>query len=498
MNQFLEASGASGPLLLGVGVPGSADQETRAFDLPFVLVGRDPRSDLRLDSPEVSERHAYFQIVSGQLFCIDLGSRIGVYYGGRCRRSSQVERDQVVRIGPYRLRLLAGDALQDVAGWEANEESAPVLVLSHRLLRQSRSVLPKGLSLVGSAADCGIRLIDPSVSNYHCSVIRTPQGVWIVDLLSAGGVRVNGQDVGYARLYDGDEVEIGHSVLRLGSQRDTSASVVPVEPPPPPPLESVVESVVEGAPAIPPHMPVAFIPRALEPDRAGTGEVLQVAHAADLVDRIVAPLIQQFGMLQQQMVDEMNQSRALMFDTFASMHQEQSSFLNRELEQLRQLSQELQTLRADLERQTRLFLERAPATMPALTNGGSHHLATFPREHGYGSERRPSARPSHDSGSQRGSRRQDPRHPLRPDHAPSARATNPMAENPRAPSRRGPGQDASLIQIGQFERLDRATERQTRPDQRRNFVVVDRRRTLNFADFTSLHFTFPPGNSARL
>ena len=113
-------------------------------------------------------------------------------------------------------------------------------------------------------------------------------------------------------------------------------------------------------PAIPPHMPVAFIPRALEPDRAGTGEVLQVAHAADLVDRIVAPLIQQFGMLQQQMVDEMNQSRALMFDTFASMHQEQSSFLNRELEQLRQLSQELQTLRADLERQTRLFLEARP------------------------------------------------------------------------------------------------------------------------------------------
>ena len=55
-------------------------------------------------------------------------------------------------------------------------------------------------------------------------------------------------------------------------------------------------------------MPVALIPRALEPERAGTGEVLQVAHAADLVDRIVAPLIQQFGMLQQQMVDEMNRS----------------------------------------------------------------------------------------------------------------------------------------------------------------------------------------------
>ena len=135
-------------------------------------------------------------------------------------------------------------------------------------------------------------------------------------------------------------MEIGHSVLRLGSRLDT---VVPVEPSPL--LEPAVEAVTEDAPAVPLHMPVALIPRALERDRAGSGEALQVAHAADLVDRIVAPLIQQFGMLQQQMVDEMNQSPAMMFETFASMHQEQSAFLNRELEQLRKLSQELQTLR---------------------------------------------------------------------------------------------------------------------------------------------------------
>ena len=218
MNQFLEASARERAVAPGRGCPGSADHETRAVRPPF-RAGR-PRSALRLTARQSRGERAsrLFPDRFRPAFLHRSGQRIGVYHGGRCRRSSHVERDQVVRIGPYRLRLLAGDALHDAVDWEPDEKSAPVLVLSHRLLRQSRSVLPKGLSLVGSAADCGIRLIDPSVSNYHCSVIRTPKGVWIVDLLSTGGVRVNGQDVGYARLYDGDEVEIGHSVLRLGSR----------------------------------------------------------------------------------------------------------------------------------------------------------------------------------------------------------------------------------------------------------------------------------------
>ena len=173
MNQFLEACRASGPLLLGVESPGDGDGETRAFDLPFVIVGRDPRSDLQLDAPDVSDRHAYFQLVGGQLVCVDLGSRIGVYHGGKCRRISYVERDQAVRIGPYRIRLLAGDAPLGAVNPEP-DEPASILELSHRSLRRSCCALPAGLSLVGSAVDCSIRLIDPSVSNYHCSLIRTP------------------------------------------------------------------------------------------------------------------------------------------------------------------------------------------------------------------------------------------------------------------------------------------------------------------------------------
>jgi hypothetical protein len=49
-------------------------------------------------------------------------------------------------------------------------------------------------------ATCPVRLVDPSVSNYHCSLTHTTGEVLVVDLLGLGGVRVNGHEVGYARL----------------------------------------------------------------------------------------------------------------------------------------------------------------------------------------------------------------------------------------------------------------------------------------------------------
>ena len=47
------------------------------------------------------------------------------------------------------------------------------------------------MSLIGSANGCKFRLADPSVSPFHCSLLRTPLGLWVVDLLGPDGVSVN-------------------------------------------------------------------------------------------------------------------------------------------------------------------------------------------------------------------------------------------------------------------------------------------------------------------
>ena len=45
------------------------------------------------------------------------------------------------------------------------------------------------MSLIGSSGGCKFRLADPSVSSFHCSLLRTHLGLWIVDLLGSLGHR---------------------------------------------------------------------------------------------------------------------------------------------------------------------------------------------------------------------------------------------------------------------------------------------------------------------
>ena len=361
-NPFLDACGANGPLLLNMESPGQAG-ETRAYDLPFVLAGRDPRSDLRLGHPDVSERHAYFQIVDGQVLCIDLGSRLGIFQGGKCQRLGYLERERAVRIGPYRIRLLGGDReAGDVAPSEAPPTPLP-LELSHRSVRNSRCDLPGGLALVGSASDCQIRLVDPSVSNYHCSLVHTSGGVWVVDLLGQGGVRVNGQDVAYAQLHEGDSLQIGHSVIRLLEAADAT---IPAESIPPAAPPQAIETPAESRNGY--HTPTAELAPV-----GSNGRESPAAETAEMVERVLGPIVSQVGLLQQQMVEEIHQARAMLFETFSTLQQEQTTFINHELDQIRQLSEELHALRADLERQTRLLTDRFLCESSSTRLGTASH-----------------------------------------------------------------------------------------------------------------------------
>ena len=225
MNSFLSVCGVVGPLQLNVECQGMPEVECLSFDTPFVLIGRDPISDMQFLHPDVSDRHAYLQMVGGRLFCVDLGSRQGTYLAGKRQRSGWVGHLRAIRVGPYRIRLVAGDDDTPAPGVEPRPEELPLplregfnrprltLELSHRVLRSSRCQIHSAWSSSGSAADCQVRLLDPSVSNYHCSLLQTSLGIWVVDLLGqGGGVGQRGQGVRDAQVHDGDELRLGHSI----------------------------------------------------------------------------------------------------------------------------------------------------------------------------------------------------------------------------------------------------------------------------------------------
>ena len=81
---YRKACGLSAPLVLECENTSrsTAKSANYSFKFPFVLVGRDPRSDLVLDHTTVSRRHAFLQVIAGRLLVIDLQSRTKVYWDG--------------------------------------------------------------------------------------------------------------------------------------------------------------------------------------------------------------------------------------------------------------------------------------------------------------------------------------------------------------------------------------------------------------------------------
>lgn len=412
MNQFLEACGAASPLQVSVEAPGAATREIHSFDLPFAIVGRVAESDLRLDHPEVSERHAYFQLLDGRLVFLDLGSHLGIQQAGKRRKLGLMQREPAARIGPYRLRFLNEDSdqcrasasngfdpdeseISDFAegfmakAFETAEQATAaegmILSLSHRSSRRSRVEARGGIALVGSGTECAIRLMDPSVSSVHGSLVQTPQGTWLIDLLGKGGIMVNGRAVNHARLFPGDEAQIGASAFRVDAMptplRDARAKRATFTKPQPLPPSLIIngqepsrpKAEAVSTPVKPPERPKSndaalmalselredaapsptanalMLPPSAQRDLATTG--LSEARTAEIVERVVSPLLDQLTEMRRQMLDEFHQARVMMFETIGSLKEEQSAIFNKELEQLRQLTAELEIHRKELAQQ---------------------------------------------------------------------------------------------------------------------------------------------------
>jgi pSer/pThr/pTyr-binding forkhead associated (FHA) protein len=74
--------------------------------------------------------------------------------------------------------------------------------------------LSDGWSRIGRSRTADIRLDDPTVSRRHAVVVRTPEGdLRVLDDRSMNGILVNGEQVDWSPLADGDELQVGRYSL---------------------------------------------------------------------------------------------------------------------------------------------------------------------------------------------------------------------------------------------------------------------------------------------
>jgi FHA domain/Zinc-ribbon containing domain len=92
----------------------------------------------------------------------------------------------------------------------AEPDAAPCLAFEDGADHVVRE-LPVGWTRVGRSATADVRLDHPTVSRRHALIVRTnkEKGLRALDDRSLNGLFVNGERVEWARLEDGDELEIG-------------------------------------------------------------------------------------------------------------------------------------------------------------------------------------------------------------------------------------------------------------------------------------------------
>src|SRR5439155_6584482 len=143
----------------------------------------------------------------------DLGSRTGIRCAGVHGTSGWLKSGQSLEIGPFAIRFAGESGVKspltklnplETKGTDPQWLPAMSLEFVNGLTRQPRWRLSRVLTLVGRAPGCKLQLADTTVSRYHCALLGTSQGLFVIDLLGKDGTRVNGERGRWAQLEDGD------------------------------------------------------------------------------------------------------------------------------------------------------------------------------------------------------------------------------------------------------------------------------------------------------
>jgi pSer/pThr/pTyr-binding forkhead associated (FHA) protein len=359
---FMAGCGVFGSWTLRIARPEHRDEEL-TFTTPSVLVGSAEDNSLCLPSRQISLRHAYLQAHHGGVFCVDLDSRTGIRVGGQPSRTGWMRPGRPLELGPYTLTLVPTPQV----GWltpptwghgnplayHPSESASFVPVVGEVSVSGQTRVrwrMNRLLAVVGRSPRCGVYIRDMSLSRFHCSLVRTPMGLWVVDLLSREGTRLNGVPIRCERLREGDELRLGKYGLRFSFQpkvspadaplvddaetvapgQAASADDNPTSPAVPAPRREPVTALVELRPA-------ATVPAVL-PDQAGPDGALMLA------------MVNQLNKMQQEMLDQFQERLLTATRLFASLHKEQRDVVRDELERLGGIAEELRALQADLAR----------------------------------------------------------------------------------------------------------------------------------------------------
>ncbi|QDU18689.1 FHA domain-containing protein [Urbifossiella limnaea] len=398
--RFAEACGATGPLDLRVGLPDGRVLAEGSMPQPFTLIGRDDACDVTLTDPDVHPRHAWIQVLDGRAYALDLGSRAGVVWPDGTRGPGWMEPGVPLKVGPFRVTLRnpvsARPGRFEVPPTQGDPNltaTRPGVQLEFRSGRppKDRWAINRVLTLVGKSEACKLNLLADDVAPYHCGLVLTPTGLWVVDL-SGQGVVVNGERMRVAPLPDGASLSVGRfhigcrypvptdtpSGLRLRTGRAAPSRTTKPVPPPPddevplggmPTLDSATglpsSHILHGAFRRPNSSGAMSAPILLAAgpasDAAPAGKSGRIGSSIPappeaLADHPAAALIGQLAEIHGQMFEQLQQALLMMARLCGQIRAGRAAAAEQELIRIKELNAELARLQGEV---TRLALAEA-------------------------------------------------------------------------------------------------------------------------------------------
>jgi len=209
-------------------------------------LGRSPDNDVLIDDPLVSRHHARIHVKAGQVFIEDLGSANGTRVNGmRITGLHPLRPGDQITIGNTVLTVRSAGAAPSKA-----HPTGPLKLVSPR---GQEYALDRPL-ILGRSPSADIMVSDPLVSRRHARFYVQAGQVFIEDLGSANGTRVNGMRItGPQLLHPGDQVSVGQTTFIV-----QPGAPAPVSPPAPTwePISSPPPARPEpSVPPIPPAQP---------------------------------------------------------------------------------------------------------------------------------------------------------------------------------------------------------------------------------------------------
>lgn len=194
-------------------------------------IGRRPYNDVVVDHLSASGEHAAIQVVGGEAVLEDLGSTNGTFVNGRAIRKQALVSGDLIEIGRYKIRYLAGNTLSAPA--DLADPTVPPLPSTLEGLESDYASLPGEAAVPGarvrvlSGKSAGREVLlnktVTTIGRRGYTVASITRGTHGFELAHVEGVyvpEVNGVSVadGPILLQNRDQITIGHVRLEFADR----------------------------------------------------------------------------------------------------------------------------------------------------------------------------------------------------------------------------------------------------------------------------------------